>query len=76
MAKSKDTKSTISISKSPAYDKHKLVMHLDLDRTIKFNKGEQIQVSQEELDAIGLHRWLIIHDKEVYVEKEIKEGEM
>jgi len=75
---------TITISKEPSYDKHKLVMHLDLDRTIKFNKGEKIEVTQSELDAIGLHRWLIVHDEKIETpkrytakfEEEIKEGEI
>ena len=67
---------TITISREPSYDKHKLVMHLDLNRTIKFNKGEKIEVTQEELDAMGLHRWLIVHKTETpkkYVKKDIKE---
>ena len=66
----------IIISREPSYDKHKLVMHLDLDRTIKFNKGEKIEVTQEELDVMGLHRWLIVHKTETpkkYVKKDIKE---
>jgi hypothetical protein len=58
-------KSTITISKNPAYDKHKLRTEgLDLDRVIKFNNFEKIEVTQEELDAIGLHRWLIIEEQE------------
>jgi len=69
---------TITISRSPGYDskEHKLIMHLDLDRTIKFNKGEKIEVTQSELDAMGLHRWLIVHKTEPpkkYVKEEIKE---
>ena len=64
----------MTISKSPAYDKQKcMTVGLDLDRVIKFNKGEKIQVSQKELGAIGLHRWLIVHEEKV---KEIKEGEL
>jgi len=54
-----------------------LIMHLDLNRTIKFNKGEKIEVTQEELDTMGLHRWLIVHDKvtppKKYAKEEIKE---
>jgi hypothetical protein len=68
MAKKTETESTITISKNPAYDKHKLRTEgLDIDRVIKFNKFEKIEVTQKELDAIGLHRWLIV--------EEIKEGE-
>ena len=67
---------TITISREPSYDKHKLVMHLDLNRTIKFNKGEKIEVTQEELDTMGLHRWIIVHKTETpkkYVKEDIKE---
>ena len=70
---------TITISREPSYDKHKLVMHLDLDRTIKFNKGEKIEVTQAELDELGSpkpHRWVIVHKTETpkkYVKKDIKE---
>ena len=71
---------TTTISKSPSYDKHKLIMHLDLDRTIKFNKGEKIEVTQSELDTIGRHRWLIVHEietpKRYTAKEEIKEGEI
>ena len=65
MTKLKEEKSTITISKNPAYDNQKCRTEgLDLDRVIKFNKGEKIKVTQEELDAIGLHRWLIVENKE------------
>ena len=70
---------TITISREPSYDKHKLIMHLDLNRTIKFNKGEKIEVTQSELDAMGLHRWIIVHKTETpkkYVKEDIKEGEI
>lgn len=61
MAKKQEQKSTVTISKNPSYDKHKLrLTGLDLDRSIKFNKGEKIEVTLEELNAIGRHRWLII----------------
>ena len=66
--KKQEKQSFVTISKNPSYDRHKLRTEgLDIDRSIKFNKGEKIQVTQKELDAIGLHRWLIV--------EEIKEGE-
>jgi hypothetical protein len=68
--KNKEEKLTVTISKNPGYDKQKLRTEgLDIDRVIKFNKGEKIQVTQDELNILGLHRWLIIHPEE------IKEGE-
>lgn len=73
--KKKEEQSTVTISKNPSYDKHKLRTEgLDIDRSIKFNKGEKIQVTQDELNVIGLHRWLIIHPETIETE-EIKEGE-
>ena len=73
MAKLKEEKSTITISRSPAYEKHKLrTVGLDIDRVIKFNNFEKIEVTQKELDTIGLHRWLIVHEKEIKEEGEIK----
>ena len=73
MAEQKE--STLTISKDPSYDKHKLILKgLGLDRVIKFNKGEEIQVTQEELETIGLHRWLIVKKKEVKdVKQDIKQ---
>ena len=56
----------IIISKNLSYDKHKLeTKGLDIDRVIKFNKGEKIQVTKEELEVIGLHRWLIVEEENV-----------
>jgi len=73
-------KSIITISKNPSYDKQKCRTEgLDIDRVIKFNKGEKIQVTQKELDAIGLHRWIIVHADDIdwgVPEEEIKEGEI
>jgi len=57
--KSKEVKSGVTISKNPSYDQHKLRLPgLDLARVIKFNKGEKITITEEELKAIGRHRWL------------------
>ena len=74
MAKKEESELTITILKNPAYDKHKCRTEgLDIDRVIKFNKGEKIQVSQKELDAIGIHRWLIIEEKENVKQSTIKD---
>ena len=71
MAEQKE--STITISKDLSYDKHKLILKgLGLDKVLKFNKGEEIQVTQEELETIGKHRWLIIKEKE-NVKQDIKQ---
>lgn len=58
MAKKKEEKSFVTISKNPAYDKHKIIIGLDADRTAKFNKGEKIEITEEEFENIGRHRWL------------------
>ena len=66
MAEKKKEKSIIIISKNPSYDKHKLRTEgLDIDRAIKFNKGEKIQVTKQELEVIGSHRWLIVEEENV-----------
>jgi len=86
MGKLKEEKSTITISRSPAYDKHKLRTEgLDIDRVIKFNNFEKIEVTQKEFDVIThnavsngqrLPRWLIVHfddiDWEIKEEGELK----
>ena len=61
MAKNKEIiTSGIVISKAPNYTGHKVLLAgIDEDRSVKFNAGEKIEVSQEELNAIGEHRWLI-----------------
>ena len=61
MAKNKEIiTSGIVISKAPNYTELKVLLAgIDEDRAVKFNSGEKIEVSQEELNAIGGHRWLI-----------------
>ena len=72
MEKKKEIESFVTISKNPSYDKHKCRTEgLDIDRVIKFNKGEKIQVSQKELDVIGLHRWLIVEKEKENVKQNI-----
>ena len=76
MEQEKQEKSFVTISKNPSYDKQKCRTEgLDLDRVIKFNKGEKIQVTEDELNVIGLHRWLIVHPETIEIPEEIKEGE-
>ena len=59
MAKKKQEKSELLISKSKSYGKeHFIKLGLDKEREKKFNKGEKIPVTEEELNAIGKHRWL------------------
>lgn len=59
MTEKKPVKSGIVISKSKSYGiEHKIVLGLDKEKTEKFNKGEKITVTKEELETIGKHRWL------------------
>jgi len=58
MEEKKPVKSGIVISKSKSYAEHKISLKLDKERTGKFNKGEKITVTKEELKTIGKHRWL------------------
>jgi len=58
MIEKKPVKSGIVISKSKAYDVHKISLGLDKERTIKFNKGEKITVTKDELKTIGDRKWL------------------
>ena len=61
MEKKESTKSTVTILKTKSYADHKIVLPLDAQRTEKFNKGEKIEVSEEELTLIkstGNCRWL------------------
>ena len=48
------------IYKNPNWLDQKILVNLDEIRDIKFNAGEKIEVSAEELNAIGEHRWLIV----------------
>ena len=63
MEEKKPVKSGIVISKSKSYEVHKISLGLDKERTIKFNKGEKITVTKEELETIGEHRWLEVDAK-------------
>lgn len=55
----------LRISKKPDYLKSKIVLGLDEVRESSFNAGEIIEVSKEELNQIGDHRWLIMENEDV-----------
>lgn len=61
MAKIKEMSTlTTVISKAQNYKEHKVLLAgIDKEREDKFNAMQQIEVSTEELNAIGEHRWLI-----------------
>lgn len=48
------------IYKNPNWIDQKILVNLDEVRDLKFNAGEKIEVTEEELKAIGEHRWLIV----------------
>ena len=48
----------ITISKAKSYKDHKIILGLDKEREKKFNKGDKITVTQEELETIGKYRWM------------------
>ena len=58
MAKKEELKSQLVIYKTEGYKNHKIILGLDKSRTIDFNDGKEISVTEEELKAIGKHRWL------------------
>ena len=55
----KELKSTVSISKHEGYKDMKIILGLDAKREGDFNKMKKIEVTPEELEAIGKHRWLL-----------------
>ena len=57
MAKKESIESTVTISKEKSYKDHKIILPIDAERTAKFNKGETIEVTEEELKTIK-GRWL------------------
>lgn len=71
---------TITISKNPAYDKHKLkTSGMSIDESIRFNKGEKVKVALETLYLWGypqIPRWVIVHADDVDIDfSEEIEGE-
>ena len=57
-----DTHSKFLIYKNVNWLDQKVLVNLDEVRDLKFNAGEKIEVTQEELNAIGEHRWLIVEN--------------
>lgn len=53
------TEKTYLIWKAENYKDSKMVLPLDKDRIDKFNLNEKIEVTLQELNEIGYHRWLI-----------------
>jgi hypothetical protein len=59
MAKKKESVSSVIISKMPGYEALKVILAgVDTERQDKFNNMESIEITLEELNAIGKHRWL------------------
>ncbi len=48
------------IYKSPNWIDQKVLVNLDEIRDLKFNAGEKVEVTEDELKQIGDHRWLIV----------------
>jgi hypothetical protein len=47
---------------NPNYLGQKILVNLDEIRDLKFNAGEKIEVTEEELKQIGDHKWLIVEE--------------
>ena len=60
MTDKKELKSTLSISKK-GYEEQNILLSsfgIDKSREKKFNQGKKIEVTEDELLAVGEHRWL------------------
>jgi hypothetical protein len=61
-----EKKAGLTISKAKGYGaEHKIKLGnfgIDKERTGKFNKGGKVAVTKEELETIGKHRWLEVHN--------------
>ena len=62
MAKKQDTSLMFHIYLNPNYKGSKILTNLDEVKDMKFNAGEKIEITEEELNKIGCHRWLIIEE--------------
>ncbi len=58
MAEKKELKSTLSISKAKSYKDIRIILGLDTKREKDFNAMKKIEVTKDELNKIGEHRWL------------------
>lgn len=57
-----DTQLKYTIYLNPNYKGQKILVNLDEIRDLKFNAGEKIEVTEDELNTIGSHRWLIVEE--------------
>lgn len=57
-----DTQLKYTIYLSPNYLGKRILVNLDEIRDLKFNAGEKIEVTEDELKQIGDHRWLIVEN--------------
>lgn len=57
-----DTQLKYTIYLNPNYGGQKILVNLDEIRDLKFNAGEKIEVTEDELNSIGQHRWLIVEE--------------
>lgn len=57
-----DTLLKYTICLNPNYKGQKILVNLDEIRDLKFNAGEKIEVTEDELKQIGDHRWLIVEN--------------
>lgn len=57
-----DTGLTYRISKASGWKDMRVILPIEKEREDKFNKMEVIEISLEELKAIGQHRWLEVQD--------------
>ena len=56
----KSQSESISISKALGYKEHSIILiGIEKERQEQFNNMQSIEVSVDELNAIGKHRWLI-----------------
>lgn len=62
MAKKSDIALKYLISKTNDYLDQKILVNLDEVRDIKFNAGKKVEVTEQELNQIGTHRWLIVEE--------------
>ena len=61
MAKEKDTESKLAIYKTDGYKNHSVLISrfgFKKEEEQKFNSGEKLEVTEEQLETIGKHRWL------------------
>jgi hypothetical protein len=50
----------MKIKKTEPYKDKKIILNLDIERVESFNKGEEIEITPDEFEKIGIQRWLEI----------------